>query len=384
MRRFVIIGAGVSGVYLSVLLKQKFSEDQVIVIEQNQAPLKKLLATGNGRCNLSNKHMEQCYYQSDCLDVVQKIIQDFDMVKQMEKLGLYCVYQGDLLYPKSEQALSVKNIFMKRAQDAGVTFHYEQEVLKIEKSQPYIIHTSQQRLKADCAILAMGSEAGKLSGMNASRYHLLKQLGLKVIEPIPSLVQFYTKPVLKTLKGVRVKGTFSLIENEKCIHQEKGELLFTDYGVSGIAIMQLSSFYKKHHKYQLYIDFFDEMSQNQLCEYLKKLPDHDLEGVLNHKIAVYFQKYQHLPVSKLASLLKRFPLDIQGIRDAQYAQVMKGGLSLKNTNEDLEIKKYPGMYAVGEILNVAGMCGGYNLHFALASAYRVAEAIERKSYVKNS
>lgn len=282
MRRFVIIGAGVSGVYLSILLKQKFSEDQVIVIEQNQAPLKKLLATGNGRCNLSNKHMNQCYYQSDCLDVVQKIIQDFDMVKQMEKLGLYCVYQGDLLYPKSEQALSVKNIFMKRAQDAGVTFHYEQEVLKIEKSQPYIIHTSQQRLKADCVILAMGSEAGKLSGMNASRYHLLKQLGLKVIEPIPSLVQFYTKPVLKTLKGVRVKGTFSLIENEKCIHQEKGELLFTDYGVSGIAIMQLSSFYKKHHKYQLYIDFFDEMSQNQLCVYLKKLPDHDLEGVLNH------------------------------------------------------------------------------------------------------
>ena len=136
--------------------------------------------------------------------------------------------------------------------------------------------------------------------------------------------------------------------------------------------------------YRIPDTFGSQSGKNQLCEYLKKLPDHDLEGVLNHKIAVYFQKYQHLPVSKLASLLKRFPLDIQGIRDAQYAQVMKGGLSLKNTNEDLEIKKYPGMYAIGEILNVAGMCGGYNLHFALASAYRVAEAIERKSYVKNS
>ena len=384
MRKIVIVGAGASGVYLSVLLKQKYPQDDVIVLEQNQSPLKKLLATGNGRCNLSNQNMDQQYYDSDNLDIVQSIIQDFDMVSQMKEIGLYCLYQGHLLYPKSEQALSVKNVLMQRAQEAGVLFLYEQEVYRIECQNQYRIVTSKQTFHADIVILAMGSEAGKLSGMNESRYHILKQLQLKVIEPLPSLVQFYTSPVLKVLKGVRVKGTFSLMENDKCIHQEKGELLFTDYGVSGIAVMQLSSFYKKHHHYQLYIDFFDELSHNQLCQLLSKQSSLFLEGLMNHKIAKAFQKYQYLSIDQLVSLLKHYPLEIKGIREASYAQVMKGGLSLKEVTEDLELKQYPCIYAMGEILNVAGMCGGYNLHFAFASAYRVAKAIERNVYVKNS
>ena len=120
---------------LSVLLKQKYPQDDVIVLEQNQSPLKKLLATGNGRCNLSNQNMDQQYYDSDNLDVVQSIIQDFDMVEQMQKIGLYCVYQGDLLYPKSEQALSVRNVFMQRSEEAGVVFQYEQEVLQIQRQK---------------------------------------------------------------------------------------------------------------------------------------------------------------------------------------------------------------------------------------------------------
>ncbi len=385
MKKIVIVGAGASGVYLSLLLKQQMPQNQIIVLEQNKSPLKKLLATGNGRCNLSNKKMHSQYYQSDQLKMVQSIIQDFDMVEQMQKIGLYCVYQGSLLYPKSEQALSVRNVFMQRSEEAGVVFQYEQEVLQIQRQKhQYLIKTNSQNIIADVIVLAMGSEAGKLSGMNTSRYEILKQMHLKVVEPVPSLVQFYTSPVLKSLKGVRVKGTFSLVENEKCIHQEKGELLFTDYGVSGIAVMQLSSFYQKHHHYQLYIDFFDELSHNQLCQLLSKQSSLFLEGLMNHKIAKAFQKYQYLSIDQLVSLLKHYPLEIKGIREASYAQVMKGGLSLKEVTEDLELKQYPCIYAMGEILNVAGMCGGYNLHFAFASAYRVAKAIERNVYVKNS
>ncbi len=385
MKKIVIVGAGASGVYLSLLLKQQMPQNQIIVLEQNKSPLKKLLATGNGRCNLSNKKMHSQYYQSDQLKMVQSIIQDFDMVEQMQKIGLYCVYQGDLLYPKSEQALSVRNVFMQRSEEAGVVFQYEQEVLQIQRQKhQYLIKTNSQNIIADIIVLAMGSEAGKLSGMNTSRYEILKQMHLKVVEPVPSLVQFHTSPVLKSLKGVRVKGTFSLVENEKCIHQEKGELLFTDYGVSGIAVMQLSSFYQKHHHYQLYIDFFDELSHNQLCQLLSKQSSLFLEGLMNHKIAKAFQKYQYLSIDQLVSLLKHYPLEIKGIREASYDQVMKGGLSLKEVTEDLELKQYPCIYAMGEILNVAGMCGGYNLHFAFASAYRVAKAIERNVYVKNS
>lgn len=379
MKRIVIVGAGASGVYLSILIKQQNPNDEVIILEQNKAPLKKLLATGNGRCNLSNQKMDSQYYQSDHLELVQSIVQNFDIVKQMQEIGLYCIFHGDLLYPKSEQALTVKNVFMQRSEELGVIFNYEQEVFSIEKdNNQYLITSTSKQILADRVVLAMGSEAGKLSGMNHSRYDLLKKLHLKIIEPQPSLVQFYTSPVIKSLKGVRIKGTFSLMENNKCIHKEKGELLFTDYGVSGIAVMQLSSFYQKNHKYQIYIDFFDEISHNQLCRLLSQQSTLFLEGLINHKLAEYLKKYQHYSIPKLAALLKQYPLTIQGIREASYAQVMKGGLSLENLTNNLELKTYPHIYAIGEILNVAGMCGGYNLHFALASAYRVARAMERE------
>lgn len=382
MKRVIIVGAGASGVYLSILLKQKFRENiEVIVLEQNASPLKKLLASGNGRCNLSNKDIDVDCYQSDDQLLVQSLIQAFDMVEAMNDLGLYCSYIGQLLYPKSEQALSVKNVLMDRAESLGVLFFYEQEVLRIDQQQKYSVYTKQSCFQSDYVIFAMGSEAGKLSGMSKSRYDILKRLHLKVIEPIPSLVQFYTKPALKSLKGVRVKGTFRLLENEKVIHSEKGELLFTDYGVSGIAIMQLSAFYQSGHEYELSIDFFDEIDDKKFYEYIElrtqKGYNHFYDGLLNSKLSHYFESLKLSSHKEKVDKLKDFRLKIKGIRDAEFAQVMKGGLSLMEVTENLELKKYPQMYAMGEILNVAGMCGGYNLHFAFSCAYRVAKAIER-------
>lgn len=388
MQKILIVGAGASGVYLSILLKQKLYDCDVIVLEQNTAPLKKVLATGNGRCNLSNKDMSIDYYQSDDNQLVEEIISSFDMVQAMNDLGLYCIYQGNLLYPKSEQALSVKQILMQRAEELGVLFLYEQEVLKIEKGYPYIVKTNQQQSKADYVIFAMGSEAGRLSGTQLSRYQILRKLHLNVVEPRPALTQFFTQPVLKSLKGVRVKGTFTLLEKGKCVHQEKGELLFTDYGVSGIAIMQLSAFCKPLHDYELSIDFFDEEDAKKLYEYIelrrKKGYNHFYDGLLNSKISLYFEKQALNSTQEIVSMLKDFRLHITGLRSYESAQVMKGGLSLNELDHNLELKKYPHIYAIGEILNVIGLCGGYNLHFAFASASHVAKALEREWNVTNS
>lgn len=383
MKKIVIIGAGAAGVYLSILLKQKLNNEiEVIVLERNSTSLKKVLATGNGRCNLSNKDMSINYYQSDNNQLVENIINQFDMKEKMKELGLYCIYQGNLLYPKSEQALSVKNILMDKALEYGVVFKYEQEVIKVIQDGKYIIKTNSQDFVADYVVYAMGSEAGKLSGVQTSRYQIFKDLGLKVIPSFPSLVQMKTKPALKSLKGVRVKGTFTLYEDNKMIHQEKGELLFTDYGVSGIAVMQLSSFYNEKHKYELSIDFFDEQDFNKLKDYvelrLNKDYNHFYDGLLNSKISSYFETLQYQKPQEITSLLKDFRLKVIGLQSYENAQVMKGGLSLKEVADSLEIKVYKNMYAIGEILNVAGMCGGYNLHFAFSSAEHVANAIEEK------
>lgn len=387
MKRIIIVGAGASGVYLSILLKKNINDICVTVLEQNQTSLKKLLATGNGRCNLSNKNISIQSYFSDRLDIVESIIHDFSMPLQMNEIGLYTLYHNHLLYPKSEQASSVKDVFMNEAKRYGVQFLYEQQVYQIEKKDTYHIYTNQDIFQADFVILAMGSEAGKLSGTYPQRYDILKKLNLKVLPSRPSLVQMNTKPALKELKGVRIKGTFRLLKGKECVHQEKGELLFTDYGVSGIAIMQLSAYMEPNTQYKLNIDFFDELDEKQLREYIelrqRKGYNHFYDGLLNHKLSVYFEKKNVHDVQKMIMLLKRFELEITGLRSYETAQVMKGGLSLEEVNDLLEIKKYPHMYAMGEILNVDGLCGGYNLHFALSSAYRVFQAIERELYVKN-
>lgn len=388
MKKIIIVGAGASGVYLSILLKQKLeSHCEIIVLEQNATSLKKLLATGNGRCNLSNRKMEADYFYTDQKEYVQEIISQFDMLKQMDELGLYCVYQGDLLYPKSEQSQSVKQVMMNHAEELGVCFFYGQEVIGIERKNRYLLHTVHQTYQADYVVFAMGSEAGKLSGVNSSRYDMLKKLKLNVIKSTPSLVQMTTLPVIKEFKGIRVKGTFSLLENGHCIHKEKGELLFTDYGVSGIAVMQLSAFYQENHHYELSIDFFDDQDEKKLYEYVElrmnKGYNHFYDGLFHSKISTYFAKRNLNSTLEIVKMFKDFRLQVTGIRSYETAQVMKGGLSLLEVNHDLQIKKYPQMYAVGEILNVAGLCGGYNLHFAFASAYRVAQAIEREFHAKN-
>ena len=388
MKKIVIIGAGASGVYLSILLKQKQQDLEVIVLEQNQAPLKKLLATGNGRCNLSNRDLKIDYYQSDNQNIVEDIIHAFDIEQAMNDLGILTTYQGNLLYPRSEQALSVKNILMDTALNLGVLFFYEQEVINISYSNQYHIQTNQQTFKADDVIFAMGSEAGKLSGIKETRYQILKKLNLEIVKPTPSLVQIKTKPALKQLKGVRVKGTFSLLENNQCIHKEKGELLFTDYGVSGIAVMQLSSYYQEGNHYEISLDLFDDMDETNLYNYLEQRSHQGYnrfyDGMVNHKLATYFELLHLDSTSKMVKQLKDMRLNVVGLNSYETAQVMKGGLSLKEVDYSLQIKKYPHVYAVGEILNVAGMCGGYNLHFAFASAKCVADAIERENYVKNS
>lgn len=382
MKKMIIVGAGVSGVYLSILIKNKYKDFfDVIVLEQNASPLKKLLATGNGRCNLSNKDMDIHYYQSDNQELVEGLIHDFDMCDAMSKLGIMCKYQGNLLYPRSEQALTIKNVMIDKAIEEGVLFIYNQSVNSIKVFQDdVVLKTEDNTYHCDYLVFATGSEAGKLSGVNTSRYDVLNKLGLNIIPRIPSLVQMKTKPVLKELKGVRVKGKFKLLENNRCVHEESGELLFTDYGISGISVMQLSSYFQYGKKYQVSMDFFDDMSSEQLKEYIESQytngNSYIFEGILNNKLANCFSKKNFKNIDQIVNNLKDFRLDIVDLCTYETAQVMRGGLSLKEVNDNLSLKRYPHIFAIGEILNVAGMCGGYNIHFALSCAKRVADAIE--------
>lgn len=384
MKKIIIIGAGASGVLCSIYLKKMINDIEVIVLEQNSSPLKKLLATGNGRCNLSHKNITIDSYCGESIEKIKPILY-YDIVEEFKKLGILTKYQGELLYPRSEQALTVKNCLYDEAINNGVLFIFDQEVQKIDY-QRSLIYTSKQRFHYDDIIFAMGSPAGKLSGQTFERYQIFKNLKLKVNPLMPSLVQMKTRPVLSCLKGVRVKGTFSLkCKNE--IHQQVGEMLFTNDGVSGIAIMQLSRYFNNEPMI-LEIDMFDDYSEDELYELieqrLKEEHQHFYEGLVNTKIAAYLEKKDLRSTKDIVKVLKHFQLQVIGLRNINYAQVLKGGLSLNEVDDDLQIKKYPHLYAIGEVLDVAGDCGGYNLHFAFASAYWVAKAIERRYYDQNN
>lgn len=376
MKRVIIIGAGASGVLCSIYLKKTLLDVEVIVLEQNSSPLKKLLATGNGRCNLSNKNIHIDRYTGENISMIDDIL-NYDIVSEFNDLGILTKYQGDLLYPRSEQAITVKNCLMDQAENLGVVFLYEQEVINVNYNS-FTLKTNKQSFHFDELVFAMGSPAGKLSGKTFDRYRIFDNLHLKVNPLIPSLVQMKTKPALSMLKGVRVKGTFTL-DNK---YVEKGELLFTEDGVSGIAVMLLSRYF--HDKMSLEIDMFDDYSEKELYQLIEKRLNEDYnhfyDGLVNNKLASYLEKKNLKSSKEIVKALKHFKLDVIGLRDECFAQVLKGGLALEEVNSDLEIIKYPHMYAVGEILDVAGDCGGFNLHFAFASAYRVAKAIERKYY----
>lgn len=372
MQKIIIIGAGACGVYCAYLIKTLHPDMDVLVLEAQAKPLKKLLATGNGRCNLSNKDLEIKHYITDDEALAAAIINDFDMESEMQKLGLYTKYLGNLLYPYSEQAKSVARVLMDRAIEAGVVFIYEQMVKSITYQKGYVIKTETKTYHSDGVVVSVGTRAGKLSCVY-DRYDLFKKLDLPLIPYEVSLTQMYTKEAYKSLKGVRMKGTFSLYDHQELLHQEKGEMLFTNYGVSGIAIMQLSRYY--HQGVTLVCDVLPDFSKEALEALYKRKISHPLEGLIPYQVADYIEKRDLDPIR----FLKTMTFHVTGLRESEYAQVEKGGLALSSFYENLESKQLPHFYAGGEVLNVTGDCGGYNLHFAFASAKRIATHLERKT-----
>lgn len=365
MKKIIIIGAGASGVMCAIKIKQKNPQSEILILEANKEPLKKLSATGNGRCNLSHKDIKISHYDGYLPSYVKELILSYDIQEEFKQLGLYTKYLGNLLYPMSEQALSVKKVLLENCRNLNIPIICNTEVTQIQYQDSYLIKTLKKTYDADCLVVSMGTPAGKLSGMY-SRKDILSSLQIPFYDFIPSLTQMELVHPLP-LKGIRIKGLFTLNN-----HQEKGELLFTDYGVSGIAIMQLSRFFKKDSI--LHIDMLPDMSIEEVAHALVlSTLDIEEEGFVHPRLASYLH---NLPGNK-AEHLKNLALPVCSIRGIPFAQVCKGGIDIRSLDQNFQSRKYPYLFFTGEILNITGDCGGYNLHFAFASASQAAQGIER-------
>ncbi|MFQ7173291.1 MAG: NAD(P)/FAD-dependent oxidoreductase [Thomasclavelia ramosa] len=258
METTVIIGAGASGLICGHELAK--NHHNVIILEQSNKPGRKILASGNGRCNLSNTNLDMYFYNTDDKRI-EKIIHSFDAQAYFNEIGVLTRQVGTLLYPRTNQSLTIKNALMNNFDQVALI--EECKALKIiKKEHGYLVDTTKGKYECNNVVIATGSPASLLSGENS--YDLVKMLDLTVTKLYPSLVQLKTRPSYAKLKGVRVKCKTSLLVDDCLIESQDGEVLFSDQGLSGICIMQLSRLLSRYDgKKEISLDLLPEYDYKQ-------------------------------------------------------------------------------------------------------------------------
>ena len=240
--KIIIIGGGASG--LTTAINMKTNDNEVIILEKNSDCGKKILVTGNGRCNYFNEDQDISHYHSTQKELLSSFITE-DRIKKVlpffESIGIYPSIKDGYYYPNSNQAVSLKNALEIECINKGVKIIRDTNVISIKKENKFIIKTDNDVYESDILIIATGSKASPKTGSDGSGYEFATGFGHNIIKPLPGLVQLVCNSKLKEASGVRVKTKLSLIEDGNLIKDEIGELQITDYGISGIVAMQLSS-----------------------------------------------------------------------------------------------------------------------------------------------
>lgn len=394
METVIVIGAGASGI-LAALTAAEDGSRRVILLERQQRIGRKLLATGNGRCNLTNTGASISHYHGLQEDFAASALKKFpaeDTLAFFHGLGLLTVEEyGGRVYPLSNSANSVVDILRFALEKSGVELHCACPVRAIERRRmTYTVITDGERFSADYLIVACGGAAGAKLGGVMDGYELLKPLGHKRTPLYPALVQLITAPEYpRALKGVRADGGISLLAGEEILCRSVGELQFTDNGVSGPAAFDISRAAAAAGKgLALSLDFFREYRETQVQELLQQrrrtYPEREaaelFTGMLHNRLGRMLVKYSGLPqalaigalsdrqLEAAAKAAKAFRLKLLGTEGFDHAQVTAGGIKTAGFNpETLESRLLPGLFVCGELLDVDGDCGGYNLQWAWSS-----------------
>lgn len=379
-RSVCIIGGGAAGLTAAVAAARAGA--QVTLLEHNEKPGRKLLATGNGKCNLTNIKQDVSCYRSASPARAWKILQGFpltDTIRFFSEIGVYTKNKKGGLYPASMQASSVLELLDAEARYRKVKLKCREHVNSIEKKEDgsFLVHTSTWSYPAQSVILACGSRASSIQGADGSGYELAKSLGHTLRKPLPALVPLKGKGnYFSKWAGVRVEGKVSLQADGKIFLTEEGELQLTEYGISGIPVFQISGpavrLMEEGVPVSAILDFMPDFDKEGLEAFLKRRKEQCpyksqkelLVGLLPSKlIQVLVKKGQSL--GELALAIKGFPVEITGAKGFAQAQVCQGGVPLDEIRpETMESLMMPGIYLAGELLDVDGLCGGYNLQWA--------------------
>ena len=377
----MIIGGGASGMMAAIQAARTGAA--VTLLEHNEKPGKKILATGNGRCNLTNLVQEPSRYRSSQPDFPWKIITQYpleDTLAFFSELGIYTKDRNGWVYPYSDQAAGVAQVLELEARHQKVKIKTTEEVTDILREDgQYLVKTATWQYPCDSVIISCGSSASNVEGSSTTGYELAEKLGHTVVKPLPSLCgirgkdNYYAK-----WAGSRMDGRITLEIDGETVGEEQGEILFTEYGISGIGVFQLSRYAVRgtdEGKIATYhLDLMPQLTKEELVKLLLdrqqagsyKNPQELLIGLLPRKMIDVLVKKTYEP-EKIAERLKDWQVPVKGAYALQQAQICSGGVDPRELTEQLESRLHPGIYFTGEVIDVDGPCGGYNLQWAWSS-----------------
>lgn len=395
-----IIGAGASGLVAAIVAARNGAK--VCIYEKNSKIGKKILVTGNGRCNITNKNIQTANYHGQNASFVNPALDRFNTASCTDffrELGIEMLEgQNGRLYPKSHQSSSVVELLTYECKRLGVEFLLNCEVDEITKEQDrFMIVSAGNKTFAQKVLVSTGGLAMPILGSSDSGYQIAKSFGHSIISPYASLVQLECEEDLKHITGVKIEGEIEIVVDGQSVAKKNGDILFTNYGISGSAILDVSRSAAKalESKREVItnLDLLPEYSREQLRNILikRKKISHQksleiwLDGFINSKLAKFIAK--NFPVKnaddlntkdivKLVYVFKNMKLKITGTRGFKSAEVTAGGINTDEVQaQTMESKLQKGLFFSGEVLDIDGDCGGYNLHWAWASGYAVGKNI---------
>lgn len=430
-KKLIVVGGGAAGIMAAIIAASYGA--QVTILDHKDRIGSKLLLTGNGKCNLTNLDMKEsdyCLSEKESVDFVSRLTEQLPpdkITKFFQSIGMRTtVSRCSYVYPETEAAASVVNVLLRELKRFSVDIRTGVHVKKIATEHDRVlIITEAEDFSADEVILACGGASYPKTGSDGSGFFVLEDLHLKTVSPYPALTAFIcSDPGLKALSGLRQNATVRLLVQGNAVAEDYGQVQFTDYGISGIPVFNISSFLipellkaeakkngsnKKNPDYEelikkyknkitAKIDLFPDAKLEELTKLLERQSvrygdfsfEEAMSGLIHKKWIQYFahrfsftgKKFSQLKKEDLILLakeLKEIKFPIIGVKGFDFCQVTGGGLCFSEIREDFSLKKHPHIYAVGELLNITGKCGGYNLHWAFASgmiAGRAAAGVE--------
>ncbi len=403
-KKILIIGGGVAGLTAAITLRK--NNHEVWVLERNDRPLKKLLLTGNGKCNYWNQDQAITHYHSTTEELLSELItstRQQAVVDFFASIAIMPRIKNGYYYPFSNQASSVVESLYLSAKEQGVNFLTNLLVDEVVyQNDQFMVNPKKEKLIGDTLIITTGSMAYPKTGSDGIGYKLAEAFSHYIVPVMPALVQLKMKENdLKDWKGIRCEARLESLVNGKVIQEESGELQLTEYGISGICTLNISSKLARSlaagDKVEVAIHFLPWLFtkqevrmylENRACLFPNRTLEELLETILPYKLVhvlfnhykVDFKKKWHTLTHQEQDTVSRFlfchTIEVIGTNSFDQAQVCSGGVALTEVNLDsLESKKQKDLYFAGEILDVNGDCGGYNLGFAFLSGILVGKKV---------